>query len=126
VSSSIGHRVGFSVREPGPAAPDIDPEEYYALLANAADFVVERLGADVVFFPMERADIRHSHAVVSPYEERGVQRDPEATVLADADPDLIGRFEFVVDMRLHFLNFAALRETPFTRASLRIEGNRPP
>jgi polysaccharide pyruvyl transferase WcaK-like protein len=29
-----GHLVGFSVREPGPAAPDIDPEHYYALLAT--------------------------------------------------------------------------------------------
>ena len=45
------HLVGFSVREPGPAAPDIDPEEYYALLANAADFVVERYDAEVVFVP---------------------------------------------------------------------------
>src|SRR5581483_3632466 len=51
--------VGFSVREPGPAAPDIDPEEYYALLANAADFVVERLDADVVFVSMETTDIQH-------------------------------------------------------------------
>src|SRR5690606_23415854 len=32
------HLVGFSVREPGPAAPDINPEAYYALLANSADF----------------------------------------------------------------------------------------
>lgn len=52
------HLVGFSVREPGPAAPDIDPEEYYALLANAADFVVERLDADVVFVAMENTDIQ--------------------------------------------------------------------
>src|SRR5512146_1733773 len=34
--------VGFSVREPGPAAPDLDPEDYYALLANAADYFVDR------------------------------------------------------------------------------------
>jgi hypothetical protein len=59
------HVVGFSVREPGPAAPDIDPEQYYALLANAADFVVERFGAEVVFVPMERFDVQHSHAVVA-------------------------------------------------------------
>jgi polysaccharide pyruvyl transferase WcaK-like protein len=39
----LGHTlVGFSVREPGPAAPDIDPDEYYALLAQAADFIVDR------------------------------------------------------------------------------------
>jgi polysaccharide pyruvyl transferase WcaK-like protein len=47
------HLVGFSVREPGPAAPDIDPEDYYGLLANSADFMVDRYGADVVFVPME-------------------------------------------------------------------------
>lgn len=108
------HLVGFSVREPGPAAPDIDPEEYYALLANAADFVVERLDADVVFVPMETTDIRHSHAVVAHMQnaERGEilrkQYTPEQIL------DLIGRFEFVVGMRLHFLIFAALRGTPFT------------
>jgi polysaccharide pyruvyl transferase WcaK-like protein len=108
------HLVGFSVREPGPAAPDIDPEEYYALLANAADFVVERLDADVVFVPMETTDIQHSHAVVAHMKntQRGEilrkQYSPEQIL------DLIGRFEFVVGMRLHFLIFAALRGTPFT------------
>lgn len=59
------HLVGLSVREPGPAAPDIDPEEYDSLLANAADFVIERLDADVVFVFMERTDVQHSHAVVA-------------------------------------------------------------
>ena len=45
--------------------PDIDPDEYYALLANAADFIVERYDADVVFVPMEKTDVQHSHAVVA-------------------------------------------------------------
>lgn len=108
------HLVGFSVREPGPAAPDIDPEEYYALLANAADFVVERLDTDVVFVSMENTDIQHSHAVVAhmKYAEKGEvlrQRYSPWQVL-----DLIGRFEFAVGMRLHFLIFAALQATPFT------------
>ena len=35
--------VAFSVREPGPAAPDIDVNHYHALLANAADFIVDRV-----------------------------------------------------------------------------------
>lgn len=108
------HLVGFSVREPGPAAPDIDPEEYDALLANAADFVVERPDTDVVFVPMESTDIRHSHAAVAhmKYAARGEvlrQRYSHRQVL-----DLIGRFEFAVGMRLHFLIFAALQGTPFT------------
>jgi polysaccharide pyruvyl transferase CsaB len=108
------HLVGFSVREPGPAAPDIDPDEYYALLANAADFVVERLDADVVFVAMENTDIQHSHAVVAHMKnaDRGEvlrkRYSPEQIL------DLIGRFEFVIGMRLHFLIFAALRGTPFT------------
>jgi polysaccharide pyruvyl transferase WcaK-like protein len=59
------HLIGFSVREPGPAAPDIDPEQYYALLANAADFLVERFDAEVVFVPMEKFDVQHSHAVIA-------------------------------------------------------------
>jgi hypothetical protein len=37
--------VGFSVREPGPAAPDMEAEHYRSLLANAADFMIDRLQA---------------------------------------------------------------------------------
>ena len=59
--------IGMSVREPGVAAPDIDPKVYHALLANAADFMVDRFDADVVFVPMERSvlDTQHSHAVIA-------------------------------------------------------------
>jgi polysaccharide pyruvyl transferase CsaB len=107
------HLVGFSVREPGPAAPDIDPEEYHALLANAADFIVERYDAEVVFVPMEKTDVQHSHAVVA-----HMQNSERAEILRRRySPrqilDLMGRFEFVVGMRLHFLIFAALHGTPF-------------
>jgi polysaccharide pyruvyl transferase CsaB len=107
------HLVGFSVREPGPAAPDIDPDEYYALLANAADFVVERYDAEVVFVPMEKADVQHSHAVVA-----HMQNPEKAEILRRRySPgqilDLMGRFDFAIGMRLHFLIFAALRGTPF-------------
>jgi len=107
------HLVGFSVREPGPAAPDIDPEEYYALLANAADFMVQRYEAEVVFVPMEKADVQHSHAVVA--HMRNAER---AEILRRRySPrqilDLMGRFDPAVGMRLHSLIFAALRATPF-------------
>jgi polysaccharide pyruvyl transferase CsaB len=109
-----GHVVGFSVREPGPAAPDIDPEQYYALLANAADFMVERLDAEVVFVPMEKFDVQHSHAVVAHmrFSEKAEilrRRYSSRQIL-----DLMGRFDFAVGMRLHFLIFAALRGTPFS------------
>jgi polysaccharide pyruvyl transferase CsaB len=105
--------VSFSVREPGPAAPDIDPEEYYALLANAADFVVKRYDANVVFVPMERTDVQHSHAVVA-----HMQKAERAEVLRRRYTprqilDLMGHFEFAIGMRLHFMIFAALRATPF-------------
>jgi polysaccharide pyruvyl transferase CsaB len=107
------HLVGFSVREPGPAAPGIRPEEYYALLANAADFIVERYDAEVLFVPMEVTDVQHSHAVVA-----HMQNAERAEILRRRySPrqilDLMGRLEFAVGMRLHFLIFAALRGTPF-------------
>lgn len=110
------HRlVGFSVREPGPAAPDIDVDHYHALLANTADFMVARFDADVVFVPMERnkSDIQHSHAVVA-----RMQYAPRATVLkgeysAGQLLSLIGHFKFSVGMRLHFLIFSALQGVPF-------------
>ncbi len=105
--------VGVSVREPGPAAPDIDPDEYYDMLANAADFVVERYDADVVFVPMETTDVQHSHAVVAHMKnsERAEilrRRYSPRQVL-----DVMGHFQFAIGMRLHFLIFAALRGVPF-------------
>lgn len=105
--------IGMSVREPGPAAPDIEPGGYYALLANAADFVIERYDADVLFVPMEKTDVQHSHAVVA--HMRSAER---AEILRrQYSPrqvlDLIGRLDFAIGMRLHFMIFAALRGVPF-------------
>lgn len=107
--------VGLSVREPGPAAPDIDVDHYHELLANAADFIVDRMEAEVVFVPMEREhrDLQHSHAVVAQ-----MQYAQRATVLKEAySPaqllELFGQFEFAVGMRLHFLIFSALQCVPF-------------
>ncbi|WP_447985491.1 polysaccharide pyruvyl transferase family protein [Nitrospira sp. Nam74] len=107
--------VGMSVREPGPAAPDLAEMDYHSLLANAADYIVDRLDADVVFIPMERRkhDLQHSHAVLA--RMRGVHH---ASVLRGEYSvgqllSLVGHFEFVVGMRLHFLIFAALQRVPF-------------
>jgi polysaccharide pyruvyl transferase CsaB len=107
--------VGMSVREPGPAAPDIDHDRYHGLLADAADFMIDRYKAHVVFIPMERSmrDMQHSHAVVSK-----MLRPQHATVLkGDYSPGqllyIMNRFTFAVGMRLHFLIFAALQGIPF-------------
>jgi len=112
----LQHRlVGFSVREPGPAAPGIDVEHYHALLANTADFMVARLDANVVFVPMElkKQDVQHSHAVVA-----RMQYAQRATVLKGeyTSPQLLalmGQFQFCVGMRLHFLIFAVVQGIPF-------------
>jgi polysaccharide pyruvyl transferase WcaK-like protein len=107
--------IGMSVREPGVAAPDLDPDVYHGLLANAADYMVDRFGADVVFVPMERSvlDTQHSHAVIAK-----MLRAQRATVLKGEYTSgqlltLMGRFSFAVGMRLHFLVFAALQGVPF-------------
>ena len=107
--------IGMSVREPGVAAPDLDPDLYHGLLANAADYMVDRFGADVVFVPMERSvlDTQHSHAVIAK-----MLRAQRATVLKGEYTSgqlltLMGRFSFAVGMRLHFLVFAALQGVPF-------------
>ena len=107
--------IGMSVREPGAAAPDIDPKEYHALLANAADVMVDRYDADVCVVPMERSvlDSQHSHAVIAQ-----MLRAQRATVLKAEYSSgqllsLMSKFNFVVGMRLHFLIFAALRGVPF-------------
>ena len=107
--------IGMSVREPGVAAPDLDPDVYHALLANAADYMADRFDAEVVFVPMERSvlDTQHSHAVIAK-----MLRAQRATVLKGEYSSaqllsLMGRFSFAVGMRLHFLIFAALQRVPF-------------
>lgn len=113
------HLVAMSVREPGVAAPDLSPDKYHALLANAADFIVDRFDAEVVFIPMERQvlDVQHAHAVVSQ-----MLRAQHATVLKGEYSSgqilsLLSAFEFAVGMRLHFLLFAALQNVPFVALS---------
>lgn len=107
--------IGASVREPGPAAPDIDIEHYHLQLASAADYMVDRFGAKIVFVPMEPElhDTQQSHAVIA-----RMYRATDAIVLRPALTSgqmlsLMGRFSFAVGMRLHFLIFAALQRVPF-------------
>ena len=107
--------IGMSVREPGVAAPDLDEKVYHALIANAADFMVDRYDADVVFVPMERSvlDTQHSHAVIAK-----MLRAQRATVLKGEYTSgqilsWMGKFDFALGMRLHFLIFAAIQGTPF-------------
>lgn len=106
--------IGISVREPGPAA-DIDIEHYHIQLASAADYMVDRFRARIIFVPMEPElhDVQHSHAVIA-----RMYRAQSAMVLRGGYTSgqllsLIGSFSFVVGMRLHFLIFAALQRVPF-------------
>ena len=107
--------VGVSVREPGPAAPDIDPNFYHALLANAADFIISRLDADVIFVPMERQtyDVQQSHAVIA----RMLKAQHAWVLKGEYSPgqllSFIKNFTFNIGMRLHFLIFSALQAVPF-------------
>lgn len=107
--------IGISVREPGAAAPDIDQEIYHGLLANAADYMIDRYNAHVVFVPMERKvlDMQQSHAVIArmlrPQRARVLMGNYSAAQILT----LMESFVFAVGMRLHFLIFAALRSVPF-------------
>lgn len=107
--------IGMSIREPGPAAPDIDQDFYHKLLANAADFMIDRLDADIIFIPMERQvlDMQHSHAVISQMllpQRAWVLR---GEYLPGQLMSLMNHFCLAVGMRLHFLIFAALQLVPF-------------
>jgi polysaccharide pyruvyl transferase CsaB len=107
--------IGMSVREPGVAAPDLDPNVYHALLANAADFMVDRFDADIVFVPMEHSvlDSQHSHAVIAKMLRAQRARVLNGEYTSGQILGMMNRFTFVVGMRLHFLIFAALRGVPF-------------
>jgi len=107
--------IGMSVREPGVAAPDLDERVYHALLANAADFMVDRFDADIVFLPMERSvlDSQHSHAVIAQMLRAQRARVLNGEYTSAQLLSLMDHFDFAVGMRLHFLMFAALRAVPF-------------
>jgi polysaccharide pyruvyl transferase CsaB len=105
--------IGMSVREPGRAAPKLDVDAYHALLAAVGDFMVHRYQAHILFVPMERQDVQHSHAVLA----HMVAAD-HARVLNGHYPPrqvlgLMAHLDFVVGMRLHFLIFAGIAGVPF-------------
>ena len=108
-----GRLIGMSVREPGRAAPDLDEHAYHQLLAATADYMVYRYGATIVFVPMERQDVTHSHAVIS----KMVAPDRARVLHGHYSPGsvlgLMEHFDLVLGMRLHFLIFAALAGVPF-------------
>jgi polysaccharide pyruvyl transferase CsaB len=105
--------IGLSVRECGPAAPDLNLPAYQELLANVVDYVVERMEATVLFVPMEEQDRQLSHGVAS--RVRNVRR--VLLLKGDYSPRqmcaLMARMELAIGMRLHFLIFAASRHVPF-------------
>ncbi len=105
--------VGMSVRETGRAAQSLDDHSYHALLADVADFLVRRLDAHVVFIPMERQDIAHSHAVLSqmntPDRGRILHNDYQPSQILG----FMDHVDLAVGMRLHFVLFAALAGKPF-------------
>jgi polysaccharide pyruvyl transferase CsaB len=100
--------VGMSLREPGGAAEDLEAGVYHGLLASAADFIVSRFDADVVFVPMERTDIREAHRVVA---EMGLAERAFVLKKEYTPGELLGLMrllDMAVGMRLHFILFAAL------------------
>lgn len=107
--------IAMSVREPGGAAPDLNENTYHSLLANAADYMVDRFGADILFIPTERhhLDMQHSHAVISlmlrPQHAHVLKGEYSAAQLLS----IMSHCDFAVGMRLHFLIFAALQHVPF-------------
>ena len=104
--------VGMSVREPGGAAPGLEHSPYHVTLASAADFIVSRFDADVVFVPMERADIGHAHRVMAEMAEPSRASVLTARYSPRQVLGLMDHFELAVGMRLHFLLFAALAGVP--------------
>lgn len=103
---------GMSVREPGGAAPGLEQSSYHVTLASAADFIVSRFDADVVFVPMERADVGHSHRVMAEMAEPARAKVLTGRYSPRQVLGIMDHFELAVGMRLHFLLFAALAGVP--------------
>ena len=104
--------VGMSVREPGGAAPSLERSPYHLTLASAADFIVDRFDADVVFVPMERTDVSHAHRVIAEMGEPAHASVLDGRYSPRQVLGLMEHFELAVGMRLHFLIFAAIAAVP--------------
>ena len=104
--------VGVSLREPGPAAPDLDLVRCHALVADAVDFVIARTGATVLFVPMEHGDLHEAHAVAARVNQVDRVRFVTGSYSAGEIRGLIGRLDLAIGMRLHFLLFAAAAQVP--------------
>jgi polysaccharide pyruvyl transferase WcaK-like protein len=86
--------------------------DFHALLATAADFIVHRFDADVVFVPMERQDIREAHLVIGRMEASERALVLRRTYSPGQLRGLMAHFHMAVGMRLHFLLFAACAGVP--------------
>jgi polysaccharide pyruvyl transferase CsaB len=104
--------IGMSAREPGAASDQLDQEGYHELLAVAADFLINRLDAHVLFIPMERDDIRHSHEVLSYMANADRARVLNGPYRPTEILGLMNHLDLVIGMRLHFLIFAAMTGVP--------------
>jgi polysaccharide pyruvyl transferase CsaB len=117
--------IGISVREPGPAT-HVDLPKYYAYIAHAADYMIERFEAEVVFVPMEREvlDLQQSHKVIS----QMLNAQKALVLKGEYSPgqllSITRHFIFGVGMRLHFLIFLAISGIPFAALpyALKVEG----
>jgi polysaccharide pyruvyl transferase CsaB len=108
--------VGFSVREPGPTAPDLNVDHYHGVLANAADFMLERFDAQALFVPMEQGENRdrqHSHAVIAKMAHAQRANVLKGDYSSSQVLGLVRHMSFAVGMRLHFLIFSCIQRVPF-------------
>jgi polysaccharide pyruvyl transferase WcaK-like protein len=74
---------------------------------------VHRYGGQVVFIPMERGDVRESHAVLARMNAPDRARVLHGTYGPREVLGLMHHMDLAVGMRLHFLVFAALSGVPF-------------
>lgn len=108
--------IGLSVREPGLAAPDLNIDHYHSMLANAADFMIERYEAQIIFIPLElgaNRDLQHSHAIISKMLNAGKANVLKGEYTSSQLVGLMKHMTFCVGMRVHFLIFASLQFIPF-------------
>lgn len=104
--------IGISLRAAGPAAPKID-RRLHELIATAADYLIERLDATVLFIPMERADLRDSHALASSLANPRRARFLTGDYSAGQVRGLVEHLTLGIGVRLHFLLFAAAAGVPW-------------
>lgn len=105
--------IGISIRHPSKKLSNEKAKAYYSTIASAADHIIERHDAKLIFIPFHYpSDIIESSKIIN------LMRNPVNIVLREYAPvemlGIISQLDAMIGMRLHSLIFSAMAGVPIS------------